>query len=79
MQALATCSQSWKGTTVSANSTPHACHDSSSLISHKSDASATLGPIPGWKSRTHKRYTSKDQALLRQLQEACNGSEQTSA
>ncbi|OSX58748.1 hypothetical protein POSPLADRAFT_1151932 [Postia placenta MAD-698-R-SB12] len=48
-----------------------------SLISHKSDASATLGPIPGWKSRTHKRYTSKDQALLRQLQEACNGSEQT--
>ncbi|KAI0671569.1 DUF1630-domain-containing protein [Trametes maxima] len=34
-----------------------------------------IGPTPGWKS-THKRYTSRDHALLKQLEQACRGSEQ---
>ncbi|OBZ72447.1 Protein DENND6B, partial [Grifola frondosa] len=33
------------------------------------------GPVPGWKS-THKRYTSRDHALLKQLEYACHGSDQ---
>ncbi|KAJ7510496.1 hypothetical protein B0H11DRAFT_2216285 [Mycena galericulata] len=31
------------------------------------------GPAPGWKTRTHKRYVSKDRALLRRLEDACAG------
>ncbi|KAH9945275.1 DUF1630-domain-containing protein [Epithele typhae] len=33
-----------------------------------------VGPAPGWKS-THKRYTSRDHAVLKQLEQACRGSE----
>ncbi|EGN98722.1 hypothetical protein SERLA73DRAFT_181337 [Serpula lacrymans var. lacrymans S7.3] len=41
-------------------------------------ASATFtGPSPGWQTKTHKRYISKDQALLKQLEHACNGSQLT--
>lgn len=29
------------------------------------------GPRPGWKTKTHKRYVSKDRALLKQLETAC--------
>ncbi|KAJ7230450.1 hypothetical protein GGX14DRAFT_486146 [Mycena pura] len=37
---------------------------------------ARAGPAPGWKTRTHTRYISKDRALLRRLEEACaQGSE----
>ncbi|KAJ7645371.1 hypothetical protein B0H17DRAFT_1104050 [Mycena rosella] len=37
---------------------------------------ARAGPEPGWKTRTHKRYVSKDRALLRRLENACaSGSE----
>ncbi|KAK7005818.1 UDENN domain-containing protein [Favolaschia claudopus] len=37
---------------------------------------ARAGPPPGWKTRTHSRYISKDRALLRRLEEACaNGSD----
>ncbi|KAM5538521.1 hypothetical protein V8D89_007854 [Ganoderma adspersum] len=36
---------------------------------------SVFGPIPGWRS-THKRYTSRDHMLLRQLEAACRGSEQ---
>ncbi|KAL1744012.1 hypothetical protein HDZ31DRAFT_39588 [Schizophyllum fasciatum] len=33
---------------------------------------ATAGPRPGWKTKTHKRYVSKDRALLKQLESACD-------
>ncbi|KAJ6498965.1 hypothetical protein C8R45DRAFT_980498 [Mycena sanguinolenta] len=29
------------------------------------------GPLPGWKTRTHTRYVSKDRALLRRLEDVC--------
>ncbi|KAJ7760714.1 hypothetical protein DFH07DRAFT_1021874 [Mycena maculata] len=32
---------------------------------------ARAGPLPGWKTRTHTRYVSKDRALLRRLEDAC--------
>jgi len=28
------------------------------------------GPIPGWKTKTHKRYISKDRSLLKTLEQA---------
>ncbi|GBE88217.1 DUF1630-domain-containing protein [Sparassis crispa] len=34
-----------------------------------------IGPSPGWTSRTHKRYISRDRALLQQVQDACRGSD----
>uniref|UniRef100_D8PVD3 UDENN domain-containing protein n=1 Tax=Schizophyllum commune (strain H4-8 / FGSC 9210) TaxID=578458 RepID=D8PVD3_SCHCM len=34
-------------------------------------AQATAGPRPGWKTKTHKRYVSKDRSLLKQLETAC--------
>ncbi|KAL1676095.1 hypothetical protein EV122DRAFT_217176 [Schizophyllum commune] len=34
-------------------------------------AQATAGPRPGWKTKTHKRYVSKDRSLLKQLESAC--------
>ncbi|KAE9409613.1 hypothetical protein BT96DRAFT_984670 [Gymnopus androsaceus JB14] len=39
-------------------------------------ATATPGPIPGWMTRLRKRYISKDRVLLKQLEDACRGSEQ---
>ncbi|KAI0749536.1 hypothetical protein C8Q80DRAFT_1101293 [Daedaleopsis nitida] len=33
-----------------------------------------IGPAPGWKS-IHKRYTSRDHAVLKQLEQACKGSD----
>jgi hypothetical protein len=37
---------------------------------------ARAGPEPGWKTRTHKRYVSKDRPLLRRLEDVCaTGSE----
>ncbi|KAI0768089.1 DUF1630-domain-containing protein [Trametes elegans] len=38
--------------------------------------SVLVGPAPGWKS-THKRYTSRNHALMKQLEQACHGSEQS--
>ncbi|KAI0711896.1 hypothetical protein C8T65DRAFT_708036 [Cerioporus squamosus] len=35
-----------------------------------------VGPSPGWRS-THKRYISRDHALLKQLEQACRGSERS--
>ncbi|KAI0710037.1 DUF1630-domain-containing protein [Earliella scabrosa] len=35
-----------------------------------------IGPSPGWKS-THKRYTSRDHSILKQLEQACRGTEQS--
>jgi len=34
---------------------------------------APAGPAPGWKTKTHKRYISKDRALLKQLENALKG------
>ncbi|CAA7266811.1 unnamed protein product [Cyclocybe aegerita] len=34
---------------------------------------APAGPTPGWKTKTHKRYISKDRALLKQLEIAVRG------
>ncbi|KAF9468198.1 hypothetical protein BDZ94DRAFT_849450 [Collybia nuda] len=31
------------------------------------------GPIPGWKTKTHRRYISKDRVLLKMLELACHG------
>ncbi|KAF8813388.1 DUF1630-domain-containing protein [Phlegmacium glaucopus] len=33
---------------------------------------APAGPAPGWKTKTHKRYISKDRELLKQLEHACS-------
>ncbi|KAF9016266.1 DUF1630-domain-containing protein [Hymenopellis radicata] len=33
------------------------------------------GPSPGWKTKTHKRYISKDQHLLARLESSCRGSD----
>ncbi|KAF9065860.1 hypothetical protein BDP27DRAFT_1228430 [Rhodocollybia butyracea] len=38
-------------------------------------ATATPGPPPGWTTKLHKRYISKDRGLLKQLEEACRSSE----
>jgi len=38
---------------------------------------AIAGPVPGWKTKTHKRFISKDRLLLKQLEEAQKGSEQS--
>ena len=37
---------------------------------------APAGPAPGWKTRTHKRYISKDRALLKHLEAAIKGDDQ---
>lgn len=36
------------------------------------------GPAPGWKTKKHKRYISKDPDLLGQLEVACQGDDRTS-
>ncbi|KAH6909220.1 hypothetical protein BKA70DRAFT_1103120 [Coprinopsis sp. MPI-PUGE-AT-0042] len=36
---------------------------------------ASAGPTPGWRTKTHKRYISKDRALLKQLEVACKGTD----
>jgi hypothetical protein len=33
------------------------------------------GPPPGWKTRTHRRYISKDRALLKQIENAIKGND----
>ena len=33
----------------------------------------SIGPQPGWDTKSHKRYISRDQALLRRVEEACKG------
>jgi hypothetical protein len=45
---------------------------------NKMASTAIAGPAPGWKTKTHKRYISKDRTLLKELEEALQGSERTS-
>ncbi|KAK0434313.1 hypothetical protein EV421DRAFT_1840584 [Armillaria borealis] len=42
----------------------------------KNTSTVAPGPSPGWKTKVHKRYISKDHALLKQLESACRGTEQ---
>lgn len=35
------------------------------------------GPAPGWKTKTHKRYISKDRTLLKTLEQACKKDEKS--
>lgn len=42
----------------------------------KNTSIVSPGPSPGWKTKVHKRYISKDHALLKQLESACRGTEQ---
>lgn len=35
------------------------------------------GPAPGWKTKKHKRYISKDRVLLKQVEIACYGDDRT--
>ncbi|KIP11168.1 hypothetical protein PHLGIDRAFT_114828 [Phlebiopsis gigantea 11061_1 CR5-6] len=35
----------------------------------------SVGPSPGWTTKTHKRYISKDQALLKKLEDSFRGDE----
>ena len=55
--------------------TPKSCAYRSRQHSDKNGL--VIGPTPGWKS-THKRYTSRDHALLKQLEQACKGSDHAS-
>lgn len=34
--------------------------------------SVPVGPAPGWKTKTHRRYISKDHGLLKQIEHACS-------
>lgn len=47
------------------------------MASEGSPIPASAQLASGWKSKTHKRYISKDRALLKQLEVACKGNEQT--
>lgn len=38
----------------------------------------SAGPAPGWKSKTHKRYISRDRALLKKVEDALKGNERSS-
>ena len=38
----------------------------------------SAGPAPGWRTKTHRRYISKDRVLLKQLETACRGNDRTS-
>ncbi|KAG6817261.1 hypothetical protein H0H87_010922 [Tephrocybe sp. NHM501043] len=44
-----------------------------STTAQKSAIGIPAGPAPGWKSKTHKRFISKDRTLLKQLESAFRG------
>ncbi|KZP23729.1 hypothetical protein FIBSPDRAFT_1042594 [Athelia psychrophila] len=47
-------------------------------VKHSNNSSAPTiiaGPAPGWKTKSHKRYISKDRALLKSLEDAVRGSD----
>lgn len=46
---------------------------SSSRTSSRQSLDISVGPAPGWTTKTHKRYISKDKALLRKLEESLRG------
>lgn len=44
--------------------------DSDHFSSRQDPPARFAGPSPGWKTKTHKRYTSKDRQLLQTLEAA---------
>ena len=83
MSPLATYSQPWGMQKVSL--VRECCQSAANgKICRKSKPSSrqsldiTVGPVPGWTTKTHKRYISKDQALLKKLEEAFQGDEHAS-
>ncbi|KAF9007539.1 hypothetical protein BDQ17DRAFT_1238106 [Cyathus striatus] len=44
---------------------------------HRRAGDTPAGPAPGWRTKTHKRYISKDRALLSLLENACKGNERS--
>ncbi|KII89815.1 hypothetical protein PLICRDRAFT_108142 [Plicaturopsis crispa FD-325 SS-3] len=57
---------------------PHILSLGRRLPATKSSSKAPLaapGPEPGWKTKTHNRYISKDRPLLKRLVDACRGDE----
>ncbi|GJE96572.1 hypothetical protein PsYK624_127700 [Phanerochaete sordida] len=61
------------------NHWPHILSLSASSSKGKSSArqsfELSVGPAPGWTTKTHKRYISKDKALLKRLEDAAYGDE----
>ncbi|KAG6898645.1 hypothetical protein C0993_005382 [Termitomyces sp. T159_Od127] len=49
------------------------CRGSKTQTAQTSASGRPAGPVPGWKSKTHKRYISKDRTLLKQLESALLG------
>ena len=45
----------------------------------KASGALSAGPTPGWKTKKHKRYISKDRVLLNQLETAFHGGDRTSS
>ncbi|TCD70207.1 hypothetical protein EIP91_004387 [Steccherinum ochraceum] len=39
------------------------------------DSPMTAGPPPGWRSKSHKRYISRDRTVLKKIESACRGDE----
>ncbi|KAH8099999.1 hypothetical protein BXZ70DRAFT_989710 [Cristinia sonorae] len=39
------------------------------------ESTMSAGPAPGWKSKTHKRYISRDRALQKKIEDACKGND----
>lgn len=48
------------------------CRTINSPRQKSSALGAPAGPAPGWKTKTHRRYISKDRELLKQLEHACS-------
>ncbi|KAH7928067.1 DUF1630-domain-containing protein [Leucogyrophana mollusca] len=42
---------------------------------HSRRVATAAGPHPGWRTKTHKRYISKDRPLLKRIEMACSGNE----
>ena len=55
---------------------PRLLRTSNSLKKNAPLLGAPAGPAPGWKTRTHKWYISKDRALLKHLEAAIKGDDQ---
>ena len=62
---------------------PHVLSLGRRMVSSPRQKSPTLGapvgPPPGWKTKTHKRYISKDRELLKRLENALKGGDQARA
>jgi hypothetical protein len=78
MRSLAACPNPWRNVLVSGGRVSSTVSDVFSSRPNPSTRLAGPGPSPGWKTKTHKRYTSKDRQLLQTL-ESTAGSGNTKA